>query len=200
MKIAVKVEIDLFDGLNLREAAPSSAPFDAEDRTQGRFPRGKDRLLADLCETLRESDDGLAFAGDGRRSSRDENQFPAPRQRRVEQKIHTDFTAVRPSGLEIAVRQFELGRHVKDGKELFLHVAVASYQLTCRNQLDGNLGVTWRRKQMLLIWSRSGIFDLSLARKTFTVLEVTNLLRSGLPISDAIPRQPCGEPRVSAAG
>jgi hypothetical protein len=93
---------------------------------------------------LRESDggNGLAFAGDGRRSSRDENQFPAPRQRRVKQKIHTDFTAVRPTGLEVTVRQFELARHVKDGKELFLHVAVTSYQLTCGSHLDGNLGAT----------------------------------------------------------
>ncbi len=105
VKIAMKMEIDLFARLDLRKAPARGASLDAEHRTQRRFARSENGLFADQRQALCQTNgcNRLAFAGNRGRGSGNEDQFATPRKRRIIEKIDADLRAVGSDRLEIAL-------------------------------------------------------------------------------------------------
>jgi len=124
VEVAVEVEIDFCGGLDLRKATSCCSAFHAKDGTERGFTRCDDRALADVRESLRQTDrgDGFALAGNGGRRCGDENHFAARFcERRIVQKFEANLCAVGTDLFDVLIGDFELFRDVLNREECFGH-------------------------------------------------------------------------------
>ena len=91
MKIAIEMKVDFGAGLDLRKPAAGCAAFHPKDGAQRRLAGSDDDFFADVCQTLREAygSEGLAFAGGGGCSRRDEDQLAAFASRRRSVRMYS---------------------------------------------------------------------------------------------------------------
>src|SRR5574344_339054 len=77
MHVTSEVQIDILGRSHGSESTASCAPFDAEDRPQGRLAQTKKSLLANLSKAFRQGNGSccFSFAGFRRRDSSHKNQF-----------------------------------------------------------------------------------------------------------------------------
>src|SRR5690349_20207523 len=89
VEVAVKMQIDLLAGLDLRFSSAGGTAFHAENRPQRRLARRDDRPSADALQPLRKSDgrNGLPFTGCSGRGGGHQDKLASARECRVRKDI-----------------------------------------------------------------------------------------------------------------
>ena len=119
VKITGEVEVDVLHGHHLGVAAPGSAAFDAENRTQGGFPQGYHGFLANLPQAVRQthSSGGLSLASGGGGDGGNQDQLAVGGLTVLEEPI-VHLGLVVAIGLQILFCHTQLTGNVLDGLHL----------------------------------------------------------------------------------
>ena len=110
VKIAGKVQVDVFHRQNLGIAAACGAAFDAEHRTQRRLAQGDHRVFADMAQCVRQTNgySGFTLTRGSRINGGNQNQT-ALFLRQLECFGRIDFGFVMTIGLDVVHVQTQLG-------------------------------------------------------------------------------------------
>ena len=116
VEVAVEVQVDLVHRVERGFAAAGGAALLPEDRSERRLAQGRDGMLADRDQSLREADGvhRLAFAAGRRRDGGDEDELSAAGGKAIE-RLEADLGGVSAVGFEQIVRQTEAGSDFRDG-------------------------------------------------------------------------------------
>ena len=120
--IAGEVEVDVLHRDDLGIPAAGGAALDAEDRAEGRFPQGEDRLFPEPGHRLAEADrrGGLAFAGRGGVDGGDEDQLAVGAPGELFRQPVREFCLILAVELKAVGIDAEAGRHLGDREHMGL--------------------------------------------------------------------------------